>query len=620
MCGILGFEGKVGKEDLRSYSSVLKHRGPDAIGFFQDEHFSFVHWRLSIIDLTEQGGQPFYFKNWVLIFNGEIYNFREIAKTLISKGYQFSTQSDTEVLIKAFDCWKEKAVNHFIGMFAFAIYDRIQHDIYLFRDRAGVKPLYYSLQGGLSFGSELRVFKTLERDLTIDPVSLHQYFRFGYTPGERTIFREVRKLLPGQYLKYSGGIVSTETYWSTPLIHQQHLQQKDDEYAEELESLLISAFNYRMVADVPVGLFLSGGIDSSLVATLLQHHSGQNIKTFTIGFDHPNYDETVYAQQVADRLSTTHTTIKLGINEAQNLFNNFYEIYDEPFADTSGIPTALVSSLAKKHGAKVVLSADGADELFGGYPHYQQANQLNQLLSKLPAGLRKLSSSALKLFPPELRKQIIPLNIEHRLAALGELFSSLNPIAMYESRISNQAHLEINQLTGNNVQPVQLLNVSSSNFMEDMMYWDLKYFLPDDLLLKVDRATMFNSIEGREPFLDHRVVEFARKLPGSQKIRDHENKYILKKILYKYHPAALFNRPKQGFSIPIFSWFSQQLDGLFNDYLSNSVVKAVGILNDQTVANEVKKYNHNKKHGNQHNIEKMWRLLSFMMWYHRWMK
>lgn len=618
MCGILGFENKPGKRDLKSYEPVLKHRGPDGTGFFQDDYFSFVHWRLSIIDLSDQAAQPFYFKNWVLIFNGEIYNFREVAKVLVNHGYQFSTQSDTEVLIKAFDCWKEKAADHFIGMFAFAIYDRQSHDIYLFRDRMGVKPMYYSLDGGLSFGSEIRIFKALGVNLSIDPISLHQYFRFGYTPGERTIFREIKKLLPGQYLKYANGVVSIATYWSFPSTTGKH--RSEDEYAEELEALLISAFNYRMVADVPVGLFLSGGIDSSLVATLLQHHSGQRIKTFTIGFDHPDFDETVYAQQVADRLETEHTTLKLGMREAQNLFNSFYEIYDEPFADTSGIPTAFVSRLAKQHGAKVVLSADGADELFGGYPQYQRIDRLIRLQSFLPRTIRNIVSGTLRLLPQGLMQRVIPLNAEHRLAALEELFSSSNTITMYESRIANQAHIEINQLTGNSLQPAQLLNVSPSSLQEDMMYWDLKYFLPDDLLLKIDRATMFNSIEGREPFLDHRIVEFAGQLPLLQKINGNEGKHILKKILYKYHPASLFDRPKQGFSIPIFSWFSQQLDGLFNDYLNDSNVKSSGLLNEQVIANEMKKYRYYKKHGKQHNIEKMWRLLSFMMWYQRWMK
>ena len=619
MCGIFGFENRLAKRDLNHYAPVLRHRGPDGTGFFQDDYFSFVHWRLSIIDLSPQAAQPFHFKNWVLIYNGEIYNFREIAKVLTSHGYTFSTQSDSEVLIKAFDCWREKAVDHFIGMFAFAIYNRETHDIWLFRDRLGVKPLYYSLEGGLSFASELRAFKAHGVRQQIDPISLHKYFRFGYNPGERTIFKNIKKILPGQYLKYSAGVVSMETYWSTPSVTTSHFQL--DGIVEKLEDLLVSAFNYRMVADVPVGVFLSGGIDSSLVATLLQHHSGQRIKTFTIGFDHPNFDESAYAQLVADRLRTEHTSLTLEVKDAQNLFDNFYEIYDEPFADTSGIPAALVSQVAKRNGVKVVLSADGADELFGGYPHYQSINQLVRRMSIFPYAMRKSLASMLGILPYAVTGRLTYLNAQHRIAALKELLLLHSQIDAYESRIANQTHEEINQLTGTTIRTSQLLNFKPSpSFQDEMMQWDLKYFLTDDLLLKIDRATMFNGIEGREPFLDHRVVEMASQLPLSLKINGKRSKYILRQILEKYHPASLFDRPKQGFSIPIFSWFSAQLDGLFNTYLSEENLKAVGILDHEVVSHEVKKYVYNKKYGKQHNIEKMWRLLSFMMWYQRWMR
>ncbi|MFM7486623.1 MAG: asparagine synthase (glutamine-hydrolyzing), partial [Cytophagales bacterium] len=543
---------------------------------------------------------------------------KRIAKILTSYGYRFSTQSDSEVLIKAFDCWREKAVDYFIGMFAFAIYDQQSHNVWLFRDRLGVKPLYYSLLGGLSFASELKAFKAHGIERTIDPLSLHQYFRFGYNLGERTIFKEVKKILPGQYLKYSAGTASLHSYWQPTVLPA---TSPPTETAEALEELLISAFNYRMVADVPVGVFLSGGIDSLLVATLLQQHSGQRIKTFTIGFDHADFDESTFAKKVADRIGTEHIAMKLEIADVQRLFSDFYEIFDEPFADTSGIPTALVAQLAKRNGVKVVLSADGADELFGGYTHYQSITKMVRHLSAFPLSIRKIVAKTFGLLPHGLVKQVIPFNFEHRVLALQELLSSSNNMVAYESRIANQTHAEIEQLIGkNNLVYKSWRLPSTDSFQEDMMRWDLTNFLTDDLLLKVDRATMFNGIEGREPFLDHRLVEYALQLPLSAKINGNSSKYILRQILNKYHPPSLFDRPKRGFSIPIFSWFSQKLDQQFNEYLTEANLKNVGILEPKVVKYEMKKYSYYKRQGNQYNIEKMWRILSFMMWHQRWMK
>lgn len=621
MCGITGFERHLDGPDLKKFEPVLKHRGPDYTGYYQDEHFSFIHWRLSIIDLSDKANQPYCFENLVLLFNGELYNYREVAKELLRHGYAFETNSDTEVLIKAFHCWKTEAVQKFIGMFAFSIYDMHTKEIFLYRDRLGVKPLYFSLAGGLSFGSELRMIQRLIPSLSIDPLALHQYFRFGYVPGDRTIFNEIKKLRPGQFLRYHDGRSEIRTYWSLYTIPNE--QEAGPEMPhEQLETLLISAFNYRMVADVPVGVFLSGGIDSSLLATLLQHHSGQKIQTFTIGFDDEKYDETKYARTIAERLQTRHVDLRLSIREAEELFERFYEVYDEPFSDTSGIPMALVSQLAKQHGIKVVLSADGADELFGGYPHYLRVNRWLNLLNTVPQEIRKFSGCVLGgILPPQLRSKLTVANLGHRLNRLEELLQSSDTISFFESAISNQSHVAINQLIKSTVVPVSAMQNGRGRQLEQMMHWDLQYYLPDDLLMKVDRATMYNSIEGREPFLDHRIVEFSMRLPLQYKIdASGTGKAVLRNILYKYHPAELFNRPKQGFSIPIYSWFSKSLDEYFNRYLSKAALAKTDLLNSDVVQAEMQKYTAYKKRGKDFNIEKMWRILSFMMWKERWMK
>jgi asparagine synthase (glutamine-hydrolysing) len=621
VCGIAGFEKHLTDPDLRKLEPVLKHRGPDYTGYYQDDNFSFIHWRLSIIDLSNRANQPYCFENLVLLFNGELFNYREVAEELKLQGYMFESNSDTEVLIKAFHFWRTEAVHKFIGMFAFSIYDVRSKEIFIYRDRVGVKPLYFSLTGGLSYGSELRMVKCVLPSVTIDRLALHQYFRFGYVPGDRTIFNEIKKLRPGQFLKYHNGFAEIRTWWS-PLSAKVEEVNQHDNPQEELEKLLISAFNYRMVADVPVGVFLSGGIDSSLLATLLQYHSGQKIQTFTIGFDDKRFDETSYARQIAERLNTQHVELRLSIRQAEELFNQFYDVYDEPFSDTSGIPMALVSQLARNNGVKVVLSADGADELFGGYSHYVRVNQWINRLNLLPPAFRRLSAKTLNGFVPfGIRSKLTVANLEHRINRVQELFQSANVIEFFESAISNQSHFSINRLIRSEAEPVSSMMYTRDHPQEQMMNWDLQFYLPDDLLMKVDRATMYNSIEGREPFLDHRVVEFSKRLPLPHKIgANHTGKEILRNILYKYHPAELFDRPKQGFSIPIFNWFSKSLDEYFKIYLSKEKLSKTDLLDSNVVLAEMKRYAYYKQRGKEYNIEKMWRILSFMMWKERWMK
>ena len=371
MCGIIGSRGPFSKEAISKAAKSIKHRGPDAFGIYAHTDVVLAHYRLAILDLSENGAQPYHFENLTVVFNGEIYNYREIRQLLIQAGYSFSSDSDTEVLIKSFHKWGCKAVERFIGMFAFCLYDRNDDSLYLFRDRLGVKPLYYSTEGGLIFGSELRTLLPFLSTRTLDAESLNEYFRLGYISKHRTIYNSAKKLLPGHYLHYKNGAATLHRYWSVQEAATESKYQSEADWKEEIESLMVDAFRLRMVSDVPVGVFLSGGVDSSLVTAILQKHYG-NIHTFTIGFDDERYNEAPYASQISAFLGTNHTEFRLDVNDAYEVLTHFYDVYDEPFADSSGIPSTVVSGLAAKAGIKVVLSADGGDELFGGYSHYEK--------------------------------------------------------------------------------------------------------------------------------------------------------------------------------------------------------------------------------------------------------
>jgi asparagine synthase (glutamine-hydrolysing) len=620
MCGIAGFFNASPTEgQVQMALDLLTHRGPDSQQYVLKNSVGLIHTRLSIIELSPLGSQPYRFENLILVFNGEIYNYKEIRDSLKKLGYFFISNSDTEVLIKAFHCWREKCVEQFIGMFAFAIYDETSNEIFLVRDRIGIKPLYYWYQNNvLYFASELKALEAfaLPKDINHDALSL--YFRFGFIPRDLSIFKSVSKLEAGHYLKVSGDGAIKKQWWK--LNYETKNDRREEEWLEELEPLLISAFRYRMVSDVPVGVFLSGGIDSSLVTAILQKYHG-GVHTFTIGFKENEFDESLYAQQVAEYLKTNHTQKILQVAEAKKFLDNFYSIYDEPFADTSGIPTACVAELAKNNGVKVVLSADGGDELFGGYTHYLKAQRFLKKISMIPKDLRRSLSKAVRLmFPPRFRKHINTFNTEHRLYALEEVLCAENPAVFFESFLANQSMEEIRLMLASAARGSMGFTRNDLNTLQTMMAWDFHYYLPDDLLVKVDRATMFHGVECRDPFLDHRLVELAAQIPDKVKIQNGNGKYLLRKILKKYLPERFYERRKQGFSIPIFEWFSNDLDEMFDYYLSGKKVEAIGFLDKHEIHREYKKYQRYKKNGQQYNIEKMWRILSFMLWWDKYMK
>jgi asparagine synthase (glutamine-hydrolysing) len=616
MCGILGSKGKFSEDQIRAAAKTIAHRGPDAFAVHSEKDIIFAHHRLAILDLSANGTQPYHFDYLTLVYNGEIYNFKDIREDLRKEGYDFISDSDTEVLIKSFHKWGVEAVDRFIGMFAFAIYDRRDDSVYLFRDRIGVKPLYYSLTGGLTFGSELRTILPLLSNRKIDTESVYEYFRVGYISEDKTIYRDARKLKPGHYLHYRNGEATIAQFWNIEEIISQSGNHTEDQWKDLLHKQMIDAFGLRMVSDVPVGVFLSGGVDSSLVTSILQKHYG-HVHTFTISFDDERYNEAPYAKKIAEHLGTTHTEFTLQMSDAYEVLEKFYDIYDEPFADSSGIPSTVVSHLAAKEGIKVVLSADGGDELFAGYNHYQTSVNLYNKLNTLPPFAKSIIGMGTKgLYKSNLLRNIYRGNLEHKIATLNELVNTEHLGDFYHAFLSNQANLELDSLLLDRTEEkkTRLLNED----MSGLMLKDIHHYLPDDLLVKMDRATMYNSIEGREPFLDHRIVEMACRMPLSVKYKNGQSKWILKEILAEYVPKEYFIRPKKGFSIPIFKWFSEHMDHLFDIYLSPEKIKATGIFNEKEVEREVRKYKWNKRNGKESNIEKMWRLLSFMMWWEKW--
>ncbi len=612
MCGIAGFiNGAKSKDDLKDMAKAIRRRGPDDEGYYLENNVGLAHKRLSIIDLSAAGHQPMRFNQLVTVFNGEIYNYKEIQQKLIEKGYQFTSSSDTEVILKAFDCWGPKCVDHFIGMFAFALYDEAAETLWLFRDRAGVKPLYYHQKGDtIAFGSELKCFKNYldsNERAALDTNAIAEFFSVGYISSNLSILKSVKKLPPAHYLKFDKGSVSINRYWDVSFVeNKEWLQRKEEDILDELDSLVISAFKYRMVSDVPVGVFLSAGIDSSLVSAVLSKHFGQ-INTFTIGFKEDGFDESKDAEKIAAFLNTKHTTEFLYQEKAFEIINDFYEIYDEPHADNSCIPTTFVSEIAKNHGVKVVLSADAGDELFGGYSRYTEYSNRWQAINKY-GGFGKKVSGALLMGLSKFNSTVNKRQKER----FADILRSENFIDFYQYIIRNTSVKELGSLIPGYSNPLFSFNKDTDN-LSQMMEWDFKRYMVDDILIKVDRATMYHSIEGREPFLDHRLVEFAAQLPTEWKVRDGETKYLLKKLLSRYLPEHLFKLPKRGFGAPIQLWMKKHYKeeitamvkkGLFtNPYLNNDYTHK--LLEDFV-------------QGRKTNAMMIWNLYSFQKWYNKW--
>jgi asparagine synthase (glutamine-hydrolysing) len=622
-------------------TASLYHRGPDGDGFWIDQEAGLAlgHRRLAIVDLSDAGRQPMlsHDESLIISYNGEIYNFVELRRELAALGHRFRGHSDTEIMLTAFEAFGiEAALAKFAGMFAVGLWDRRQRTLHLIRDRLGKKPLYVTLvDGALLFASELKAFRAIPGFCpTLNRTALALLLRQGWIPEQHCIWDGVFKLPPGGMLSVSpddlaGADAATlrrmvRTWWSLANVveqaQRQPIETDEAELAEELDRLLRVAVGQRMVADVPLGALLSGGIDSSLVVALMQAQSSQPAKTFTIGFSEAGYDEAGHAAAIARYLGTDHTELRLTATEARATIPELPRIWDEPFADESQIPTLLVSRLARRH-VTVALSGDGGDEGFGGYARHFLPSRLGPVLA-LPLGLRRAGASALTALDADTweaiaRRLPLPSAVSRalrggRVDKLARLLDASDEAELYERFVAisrNPAVLDAAGVSGAGAGTVPLpagLDASAR-----AMYRDTVGYLPGDILVKVDRASMAVGLEARAPLLDHRVIEFAWRLPMRAKVRDGAGKWLLRQVLRRYVPEAMFDRPKQGFNVPIAAWLRGPLREWAGDLLASSRLREEGLLDVAMVASSWADH----LSGRRDRSTELWAILMFQAWY-----
>ncbi|MDQ8173536.1 MAG: asparagine synthase (glutamine-hydrolyzing) [Gemmatimonadota bacterium] len=637
MCGIAGFWTGACAEDgarvlLTRMTDALMHRGPDASGAWIDASrgIALGHRRLSIVDLSPLGQQPMMSTSgrfW-LVFNGEIYNYRALRETLHAQGALFRGHSDTEVLLALIERdGFEAALGQCVGMFAIALWDRVTGELALARDRFGEKPLYIGrCQGGFAFASELSALRTLPgASSEIEPAALAAYLRHGYVPAPMSMLRDVVKLEPGTIATFASpvyGSAHTTRYWSVRDAAMTGLATPfagtDEARVEQLDTLLRSAVADQMVADVPLGAFLSGGIDSSLIVALMQAQSARPVRTFTIGFRESAFDEAPHAEAVARHLGTEHTTMFVTARDALDVIPRLPSIYSEPFADSSQIPTVLVSKLAREH-VTVALSGDGGDELFGGYSRYSLAMQAWPRLTRVPYSMRRATRAMVTavgvgtwnrvLGPMGLVSRGVTGDRLHKLATLIDTRTSLD---FYVNLVSAWRRPQ-DLLPGVVEQDTAIrtpFSAGRGGLLADIMFRDQVSYLPDDILVKVDRAAMAASLETRAPLLDHRVAEFAWQLPVDSWQRDGHGKWIVRQVLDRYVPRALIDRPKQGFGVPISEWLRGPLRDWADDLLSPEALRRDGIFRPEPVLQTWKEH----CDGSRNWAPSLWHLLMFQAW------
>ena len=569
-------------------SATLLHRGPDSQDtlVLPEQGIALGHTRLAIIDLSEHGSQPMLSNNkrYALTYNGEIYNHQEVRLELENEGSVFRGHSDTEVLVEGIARWGvATTVAKCIGMFAFAVWDREERKLTLARDRAGIKPLYYgSIDGDFIFGSELKAIVSYHgRRPELNKNIIPRYLSLGYIPAPETIYKTISKLLPGTILTLQNGKTETSRYWCPEEIWRQGIETPfsgtEEEALSELERIVGDAVESRMIADVPLGAFLSGGIDSSLVTALMQKKLTSPVRTFTIGFKDQAYNEANHARAVAAHLGTAHTELYCTPSDLLDVIPTIPQHWDEPFADSSQIPTLLLSKLTRPH-VTVALSGDGGDELFLGYQRYFWAAHWSRL-AKVPLSMRNQLGKVSNLIP---RKAYSLLGsrggkIHSRLDLLG----AKNYSDFYKRLVSMHPTPEEFVLNGESSILPDLDNTYDSFTAASL--WDFQHYLPDDILTKVDRASMAYGLEARVPLLDHKVVEFAATLPSSMNITPNGGKSLLKKLLYRHIPQELIDRPKKGFSVPIEQWLGNDLKEWCSDMLSVEMIQKHGILKPDMV-------------------------------------
>lgn len=557
MCSILGyFNTKLSFKEIVKQNLAMSHRGPDNSTVREykicDKILYLGHNRLSIQDLATHANQPMENERFVIVFNGEIYNHLELRSECECR---WRTTSDTETLLELFSkLGVEQTLKKLIGMFAIGLFDKIEQRLYLIRDRVGIKPLYYTLQNGeFAFASELKGFAPHLKQKNSNK-ALIQFMTLGYIPKDNSYYQDIKKIQPAHYLMFDGKNVDVKRYWNLP---KEKIDISYDEAVEETERLIRSSIKYRLLADVEVGSFLSGGVDSSLVSVIMQQESNAKIKTFSIGFEDKDYDESIYAKEVARHIGSKHYEYKFGVNDVFNLLENFDNYYDEPFGDASSLPMMLLSQKVKEQ-VTVALSGDGGDELFLGYDRYFLTDNYYNKLTKLPQGIRTILSVIGKYSGQDkLQKMSYPLKnlSEQNLYAL--LYSSTKPWEL-SSLFGSNFLIESFGKSDFSLLDILEYNFDSDDFIENLSRLDFNRYLPDDILTKIDRASMAYSLEARVPLLDHRVAEFAYRLPPKLKLK-YGPKSILKSILYKQVPKELIDRPKKGFSVPLKNWFRGKL-------------------------------------------------------------
>jgi asparagine synthase (glutamine-hydrolysing) len=644
MCGLAGmidWRAQTGADRLRAIGEAmncaLSHRGPDsgAVWVEAESGAAMAHRRLAIIDLSAGGVQPRLSQDgrYVIMLNGEIYNYRDIRRDLAAAGRHMQSESDTEVLVEACALWGvQSACERTIGMFAFSLWDRHSRTLWLVRDRLGIKPMYYAATADrVLFASQLKAFRHADNwSPSIDADAVLEYLRLGYVAQPRSIYREAAKLPPGHILTLRAGEAPRLTcFWDAREVARSgvartHTPVDDQEAIERLDALLRDSVRLRMIADVPLGAFLSGGIDSSTVVALMQAQSNRPAKTFSIGFRETGYDEAMHARRVAEHLGTEHTELYVEPSHALDVIPQLPEWFDEPFADSSQIPTYLVSEMTRRH-VTVALSGDGGDELFAGYDRYFWAERLTLILHNIPQPVRRVSQAALRalspaswnrlfgVVPPSWRPAL-PGDRMHRLATV---LDHIEPDAIYRRLVSLWERPRDIAIAGSEP-PGPLWDRTIAQDFPDrlsrMQFLDLVTYLPDDILAKVDRATMAVGLEGRVPLIDHRVVALAWSMPPSLKVRNGKGKWLLRQVLDRYVPAALVDRPKMGFGVPIGAWMRGPLRDWTETLLSPSRLAAGGLLRPEPVRQAWREH----LDGTRNWQYPLWTVLMLQAWQERW--
>ena len=604
ICGIYSFEGeKIGKSQVKSMCDAIAYRGPDDEGYFIDKNIGLGMRRLSTIDLST-GKQPIHNEEediWV-VFNGEIYNFPELKEELETKGHRFYTNSDTEVIVHAYEEYGVECLQKFNGMFAFALWDSKKKQLFIARDRLGVKPLHYYIdKKKFIFGSEIKSIlkdQSVARKVNID--ALQQYLALEYIPAPLTMFEGINKLPPGHYLLLKNGKIDIKKYWDLSFNPGENSEAY---YIAKTRSLLKDAVEKRLISDVPFGAFLSGGIDSSTIVCFMSEIMNQPVKTFSIGFNEESYNETKYARIVANKFNTEHYEQIVDSEKIRPLFKEMIPLLDEPLGDPSLFPTYLVSKFARKH-VTMVLSGDGGDELLAGYDWYV-ADKLSKYYKIIPGNKRLIPSVLNSLKPTSHSKGLI--NKSKKFIEGFKLPNELGHVrwmTAYDKRIANVAKID----------PYSAIKYYTNRKLDRLsraQYIDIKTYLPDDILTKVDRATMYTSLEARNPFLDYRFVEFAATIPSNLRLNGMQTKYILKEAMKNKIPKSVLYKRKQGFTMPLKHWARKELKDIFIEKLSEENLNKIGNINP-AYANKLLSMHLS---GNADCHRKLWALLSFVEWH-----